>query len=347
MLLDSKYKRILITGGAGFIGSHLCEELLKQKKYVVCMDNFANSGEENIKPFFDNPNFQFVKGDVCKILSDAKLLKNFENIDIVFHQACSKCTVCLENPELDLSVNAWGTYCVLEASRRCHVKKIIHASTGSVYGEPEYFPEDEKHPFKPVSLYGVSKLAGERYYEVFRKMHGLDYVILRYFHVYGNRQKSDEYGGVIPIFIKCAYENKPLVIYGDGSQIRCFTFVEDVVKANILAANCGKTGEAYNCCSGIKVSIHDLAKMILKIMKKENLEIQFRKWRFGDIKYFDVCNRKIKEIGMEFDTDFENKMKQIIKNYEIYFRKRKKKPVHIQIQNNINIHGEETSSYSE
>lgn len=314
-VLDSKYQTILVTGGAGFIGSHICEELLRQKRRVFCFDNFVNADEKTIEPFMDDPLFTLIRADVCDILDTPSLLNKFQGVDLVYHQACGKCTVCLLNPKLDLTVNAWGTYNVLEACRLKGVKKIVHASTGSVYGEPQYYPEDEKHPYKPVSFYGVSKLAGERYYEVFRKMYNIDYTILRYFHVYGTRQMSDDYGGVIAIFIRRAHEDKPIIIYGDGSQIRSFTFVDDVVKANIVCANDARTsGEVYNCCSGIQVSILELAKAVLKIMKK-NLPIIFKDWRAGDIKYFDVSNEKISNLGVTFTTDFPTALEKVVKSY--------------------------------
>ncbi len=302
--LDIKYQTCLVTGGAGFIGSHICEKLLKQGRKVKCLDNFVNGKMKNIEDFLDNPNFELITASVTDIIGNEVLLNKFSGIDIVFHLACGKCTVCLHDPKLDLFVNAWGSYNVFEASRLHSVKKVIHASTGSIYGEPQYFPEDENHPYKPTSFYGVSKLAGERYLEVFYKMYGLKYSILRYFHVYGTRQDHADLGGVIPIFIRNVLKDENIKIYGDGSQIRCFTHVEDIVNANILCANTSTSdGECYNIASGIKMSILELANKIKQLANKPDININYYDWRPGDIKYFDVSNKKISKLGLQLNTN--------------------------------------------
>jgi len=164
-MVKLNYNSALVTGGAGFIGSHICEELLNQNIKVTCLDNFVAGKMENINEFMGNPNFKLVKADVADLdsIKDA-----FKDIEVVFHNAASKCTVCRVDPKLDLIVNAYGTFNVYEASRLSGVKKVVHASTGSVYGEALYFPQDEKHPYNPVSFYGVSKLCGERYSNAFR-----------------------------------------------------------------------------------------------------------------------------------------------------------------------------------
>jgi len=322
-MTEVRGKKFIVTGGAGFIGSHICEELLKQNKKVICIDNLVAGKIENIKNFLNHPNFIFAREDITNL---KKTLPYFEGVDVVFHNAASKCTVCRDNPKKDLLVNAWGTWCVCEASRIMGVKKLIHASTGSVYGDPVYFPQDENHPYKPKSFYGVSKLAGERYLEAFKEYYGLRYSIIRYYHVYGPRQESADWGGVIPIFIRRAYYGQPLIIYGDGSQVRSFTYVKDDVEANFVLANTEDSDyEAYNAASGIKVSILELAKKILKIMGKEDLRIEFKDWRPGDIKYFDVDNSKIKSIGVKFDTSFEDGLKATIDWYVSYFENEKNK----------------------
>ena len=323
--LDDKYETILITGGAGFIGSHMCEELLKQNKKVKCVDNLLNGSLENISEFLDNSNFKFIEKDICHILDDVEFLNEFKNVDLVLHNACAKCTMCLENPQQDLNINAWGTFNVIRACIINNVKKIIHASTGSVYGEPQYFPEDEKHPCKPSSFYGNSKLAGENYYHVFAKMHHLNYTVLRYFHVYGTKQQYSDYGGVIPIFIKNSYYDQPITIFGDGSQIRSFTSVEDIINCNILCANNNETnGEIYNCCSAIKVTILELANYIKEITNK-NVPIEFKNWKYGDIVYFDVSNQKITALGYKFNTNFKEQLKKIITLYYDHFEKQQHK----------------------
>jgi len=314
--IDSNLNKFLVTGGCGFIGSHLCEELLKQNKEVICVDNLVNCDKNNIKDFLNNPNFIFVEEDI-RNLDQEKYKKHFENLDVIFHEACGKCTVCMIDPQLDLSVNAWGTFVLLQLSVKYNIKKFIHASTGSVYGEPISFPTDEKHQLKPTSYYGVSKLAGERYVEVFGNMYGLNYSILRYFHVYGSRQVSSDYGGVVAIFIKKCLKNEPITIYGTGEQMRSFTYVKDIVNANFLCAQDRRTDrQIYNACSGIQVSISELCNLVKEKMDKNNLEVKYEDWRKGDIKYFNVSNEKISELGIEFSKNFNEKLSEVIDEYK-------------------------------
>jgi UDP-glucose 4-epimerase len=191
-------------------------------------------------------------------------------------------------------------------SRKYGVKKVVHVSTGSVYGEAQYYPTDENHPLNPTSYYGVSKLAGEKYARVFAHLYDLDVTMLRYYHVYGPRQESSDVGGVVSIFARRALHDQPLIIYGDGSQLRSFTYVKDVVDINkVVAQSAASKGEAYNCASGIRVTILELAQKVLAYYGKEDIEIQFEDWRLGDILKFDVANAKLKGLGYEFRTDFD------------------------------------------
>jgi len=209
-----------------------------------------------------------------------------------------------------LQINAEGTFNLLELSRDFGVKKFVHASTGSVYGEAKYYPTDEKHPVNPTSFYGVSKLAGEKYVRLFSEMFGLNASILRYYHVYGPRQENSEVGGVVSIFAKLAMEGKSLTIFGDGTQLRSFTYVKDIVNINKLVALTEATsGEAYNCASGIKVTIKELADTVLETLNRTDVAILFDDWKVGDIKIFDVNNEKIRNLGFEFSTSFESGLK--------------------------------------
>lgn len=319
-MIELSYQKFLVTGGAGFIGSHICEELLKQNKEVICVDNMVNCDMKNIKPFLDKSNFTFIEDDI-RNLKDPKYEHLFKNLDVIFHEACGKCTVCMLDPELDLSVNAWGTFVLLELSVKHKIKKFIHASTGSVYGEPQYFPSDEKHPLKPTSYYGVSKLAGERYVEVFGNMYGLNYSILRYFHVYGTRQVSSDYGGVVAIFIKKCLKNEPITIYGTGEQMRSFTYVKDVVNANFLCAENKETdGQIFNACSGIQVTIQELCDMVKEKMGCQNLEVKYDDWRKGDIKFFNVSNEKISKFDINFQLNFSEVLNHLIDEYKEYLK---------------------------
>lgn len=302
--LNGRFKRALVTGGAGFVGSHIVEELLADGLEVVSVDDYSAGKAKNLQPFKKNVNLTEVN---CDITDRLKLESFFEGVDIVFHEAVSKMTVCLKNPRRDLQINAEGTFNLLELSRDFGVKKFVHASTGSVYGEAKYYPTDEQHPVNPTSFYGVSKLAGEKYVRLFSEMFGIDSTILRYYHVYGPRQENSEVGGVVSIFAKLAMEGRPLTIFGDGTQLRSFTYVKDVVNINkLVALTEGTTGEAYNCASGIKVTIKELADKVLKTLDKSDVPILYEDWKAGDIKIFDVDNAKVKNLGYKFETPFES-----------------------------------------
>lgn len=298
-------KKTIVTGGAGFIGSHICEELLRIGADVYCLDNFSAGKRENVKAFEKLPNFHVVAKDVCD--RDPLMDDLFEGADTVFHNAASKKNICLTNPQKDLDVNAGGTLNLLELMKKHAVRKFVHASTGSVYGEPRVFPTTESHPFEPVSYYGVSKLAGERYVDVFHKLYGLDTTILRYFHVYGPRQESNEFGGVVSIFLRNIVEGRNPVVFGHGDQVRSFTWVKDLVNVNLSAAtNPVATGQAYNAASGIRVSINELAEKMLKLLDREGkLTVKHDAPLLGDIMNFDISNQKvIDELKVTFNRDF-------------------------------------------
>ncbi len=318
--MNFPYKKAIVTGGAGFIGSHLVEELVKLGVETISIDNYFAGKHENLAEFTAYPNFQEVNCDVTDL---AHLEKYFPGVEVVFHLAASKKTICLNNPRRDLEINAEGTFNLLELSLKYGVKKYVQASTGSVYGEAQYFPQDEKHPLVPTSYYGVSKLAGEKYVKVFEHLYGLDTTVLRYFHVYGPRQESSEVGGVVSIFIRAMLEGKPVTIFGDGTQQRSFTYVKDVVKANLLAASTqGTKGEVYNCASGIKVTIRELADMVADILKIRDPQINYGDWTPGDIKVFEIDNTKIRtQLGMDFLTDFHAGLEQTVVWAKDYFQK--------------------------
>jgi UDP-glucose 4-epimerase len=301
--MNFPFKKAIVTGGAGFIGSHLVEALVKRGVETISIDDYFAGKHSNLEHLVGYPNFHEVECDVTDLTT---LETHFPGVDVVFHQAASKKTICLKNPRRDLEINAGGTFNLLELSLRHGVSKFVHASTGSVYGEAQYFPQDENHPLSPTSYYGVSKLAGEKYVKVFEHLYGLDTTVLRYFHVYGPRQESSQVGGVVSIFVRLLLAGKPITIFGDGTQMRSFTYVGDVVKANLLAAATqGTKGEVFNCTSGIKVTIRELADMVADILEVKELKILYDDWTPGDIKVFDVDNTKIRQnLGMDFITDF-------------------------------------------
>lgn len=286
----------IVTGCAGFIGSHLTEKLLKNGHSVVGIDNLSSGYESNIPD-----GCVFIEEDICNVPQEI-----FEGADVVFSQAASKKNICLKDPARDLQVNGGGILHLLECARKAGVKKFVHASTGSVYGEvPGRITEGT--PTRPVSYYGVSKLAGESYVNLYNKLYDMDTTVLRYFHVYGDRQESHpDLGGVVSIFKKRILEGLDLPVHGDGDQQRVFTRVKDVVEANIQAwYNPASNGETYNCASSKRTTINELVMMLIK--KYGRTGIVYTEGLKGDIYKFDVDSSHIGEIGVYFsDLNIEN-----------------------------------------
>lgn len=277
--------KYVVVGGAGFIGSHLCEELSKQGHEVYSLDDYSAGYEENLNGL----NVNQIRWDITYpkhgMLS---LMKDIGGVDGIFNQAASKKNVCLRSPDRDLEVNIKGAFNVAWVAKALDCK-LVHASTGSVYGEALGI-QHENHPTNPVSYYGISKLAGEKYAK-----HISNAVILRYFHVFGDRQEwKDDRGGVLAIWIKRLTDGKPIVLYGDGTQERSFTYVKDVVKANILAMGSGHG--IYNVASGYVYKLSDMIDELNKIFKE--VIVERKDWQEGDVKKFFVDNTRIAEIGM-------------------------------------------------
>jgi len=311
-----KNKKVIVTGGAGFIGSHICEALVGFGAEVYSLDDYSAGKEKNIAFLSAYSNFHPLRMDVTAVEGMDRV---FDGASFVFHNAASKKNICMKDPKRDLRVNAEGTLNLLQYAHKHSVQRFIHASTGSVYGEPTIFPTTESHPLRPVSYYGVSKLAGERYVDVFNRLYGVNTTILRYFHVYGTRQESNEFGGVVSIFIRNILEGKPLIVSGDGTQVRSFTWVKDLVAANLAAATTeGAIGKAYNAASGIRVSINELAEGIARLMKVPS-QIEFGPPLIGDIMEFDVSNKAIKEdLGVEFTQDFWGTLSRTLDEFKDY-----------------------------
>ena len=318
-IIELAGRKVIVTGGAGFIGSHLCEELVAIGANVISMDDLSAGKTINIERLSCKNNFHFIHKDICD--NDTKMKALFSGVDTVFHNAASKKNICLDNPQRDLDVNAGGVLNLLRHAIDAGVRKFVHASTGSVYGEPKIFPTTEEHPLAPVSYYGVSKLAGERYVDVFRHLYGMDTTILRYFHVYGPRQESNEFGGVVSIFLRRITDGKNPVVFGHGEQVRSFTYVKDLVTANIAAAtDPSASGQAYNVASSIRVTINDLAKGMIKILDPESkLTVEHGDPLIGDIMEFDVANSKIcTELGLSFEQDFWGTLRRALCDKDAY-----------------------------
>lgn len=307
--------KALVTGGAGFIGSHIVDALVERGVETVSVDNYLTGKRRNLGHLNGNAKLIEARCDVTDLDS---LRDHFGGVDVVFHNAASKKTVCLTDPRRDLEINALGTFNVLELCRDFGVRKIVHASSGSVYGEGVVFPQTEEHPLVPVSYYGVSKLAGEKYARVFAHLYDMDVTVLRYFHVYGPRQESSDYGGVVAIFIRRLLNDLPPIIFGDGTQQRSFTYVNDVVRANLhVATTPGMGGEVYNCASGVRITVNELAMALSRLLNKGHLRPIYEDWQPGDIRIFDVDNSKLCSTGFEFQTSFEGGLEKTLKGSKL------------------------------
>lgn len=277
-------RKVLVTGGAGFIGSHLVDELVKLGCHITVLDDFSNGLEENLADACASGDVRIVRGTV----EDYSLVQSLVGeSEVIFHQAALNLLRSVESPVHDLLVNATGTLNMLtsmkEADKEC---VMVFASTGSVYGEPQYSPQDEDHPLRPVSPYGVSKLVAEQYVLLWHHLFGVKTVALRYYNVYGPRQNYGPKGGVVSIFIDHVMHGQPPIIEGTGNQERCFTFVEDVVRANLLAATTEAAwGRVYNIGTTETTTIRALADIVLKIGKSK-LQPLFAPPRVGDIDMF-------------------------------------------------------------
>ena len=255
--------KYIVTGGAGFIGSHIVEELAQQKHEVVIIDNLFSGKMENIQPFLKNNDVSFVKATI----TDLPLLeKNFEGADGIFHEgAIASVPLSITNPLATNETNITGTLNVLIAARDCGVRKVLFASSSSVYGNTPTLPKHEDMIPDPLSPYAVSKLTGEHYLKVFSEVYGFKTLSLRYFNVFGPRQDpKSEYAAVIPRFITKILRRESPTIYGDGRQTRDFTYVKDVVQANIRAMESDAQG-MFNVAYCKRIDLNELANMIMEI----------------------------------------------------------------------------------
>jgi UDP-glucose 4-epimerase len=258
--------RILITGGAGLIGSHIADQLVQEGvREIVVLDNFVRGRRENLARALSKGPLSIVEGDIA----DRNLLaETMRNVDLVFHLAALRITQCAQEPRLAVDVLVNGTFNVVEAAVKAGVKKIIASSTASVYGLAEHFPTPESHhPYNNRTLYGAAKVFNEGLLRTYHHMTGLDYVALRYFNVYGERM--DVYGAYTEVLIRWMEritDGQPPLIFGDGQQTMDFVHVEDIARANILAAKSSITDEVFNIASGTETSLNELAYGLLRVM---------------------------------------------------------------------------------
>ena len=275
--------RFLVTGGAGFIGSNLVKKLVEEgHQEVRVIDNLSTGKSENLAPVLERIEFQL--GDIREMDFVQKQLRDAE---IVFHQASlPSVDRSVNDPMATNEVNIKGTLNVLMAARGTGVKRVVYASSSSVYGDSPILPKHEEMPVNPLSPYALSKYAGESYCQLFCQLYGLETVCLRYFNVFGpNQDAASQYAAVIPRFISAILNGGPITIYGDGEQTRDFSFVENVVAANILAATGeGGIGETFNIACGERVSVNQLAKHLMDVLGRR-VPVVHEEPRPGEVKH--------------------------------------------------------------
>jgi len=301
-----KTKNVVVTGGMGFIGSHLAEKLLEDNE-VTIIDNESTGKIENIRHLLDHKNLTVIKGSIV----DLNLTEIFKDKDYVFHLAAIPSVPrSVKDPFSSNNSNVTGTLDVLIAAKDAGIKKVIFSSSSSVYGDTPTLPKREDMPINPMSPYAITKATGEMYCGVFQDLYGLPTVSLRYFNVFGPRQDpNSQYAAVIPKFITAILNDESPVIYGDGEQSRDFTFVKNVVDANILSCESKKTG-IFNIACGRRITINQLADYINEILGKEIKSIHAEP-RPGDIKHSLADISKAKEFGYNPIDDFKNELKTV------------------------------------
>ena len=304
-------QKVVVTGGAGFIGSNLAHEFAINNN-VIIIDNLSTGRIENISDLLDQKTVRFIQGS----LLDQRLLeKTFDKVDFVFHLAAIPSVPrSIEDPFSTNAVNITGTLNVLIAARDNKVKKVIFSSSSSVYGDTPTLPKKEDMAPNPQSPYSLTKLAGEYYCQIFNRIYGLPTICLRYFNVYGPRQNpKSQYAAVIPRFISMILQNESPIIYGDGKQTRDFTFIQDVIQANTVAARTDATG-IFNIGTGENISLNALAQTINMTLGK-SLQPKYEDPRDGDIRDSLADISKARAIGYEPKYTLEEGLRQTVGSY--------------------------------
>ncbi|MDW5549230.1 SDR family oxidoreductase [Methanosarcina sp.] len=300
-------KNVVVTGGMGFIGSHLAERLLEDNE-VTIIDNESTGKIENIRHLLDHKNLTVIKDSIV----DLDLTEIFKDKDYVFHLAAIPSVPrSVKDPFNSNNSNVTGTLNVLIAARDAGVKKVVFSSSSSVYGDTPTLPKREDMPINPMSPYAITKATGEMYCKVFQDLYNLPTVSLRYFNVFGPRQDpNSQYAAVIPKFITAILNDESPVIYGDGEQSRDFTFVKNVVDANILSCESKKTG-VFNIACGRRITINQLADYINEILGKEIKPVHAEP-RPGDIKHSLADISRAKEFGYNPEDNFKDELEKVV-----------------------------------
>ncbi|MCR4404990.1 MAG: SDR family oxidoreductase [Candidatus Acetothermia bacterium] len=309
-------KLFLVTGGAGFIGSHIVERLVREGQRVRVIDNLSTGKRENIEPFLGE--VEFIESDI----RDLGLVREaMEGVDYVSHQAAVPSVPrSVKDPMTSNSVNVEGTLNILIAARDAGVKRVVYASSSSVYGDTPTLPKHEGMKPEPRSPYAVSKLAGELYCQVFFHVYGLETVALRYFNVFGPRQDpQSQYAAVVPKFITAFLQGEPPTIFGDGEQSRDFTHIENVVEANLLAAKApGVAGEVFNIACGERITVNELARLLTEIVGvNPKLKPKYALARPGDLRHSLADISKAQELlGYEVKVNTREGLERTVEWYK-------------------------------
>jgi UDP-N-acetylglucosamine 4-epimerase len=318
-----KNKKILVTGGAGFIGSNLCEALLAMDNEVVCLDNFATGKRENLKTFEGNPNFILIEGDIRDLQACRKAVKG---VDYVLHQAAlGSVPRSIKDPITSNDVNVNGFLNMLVASRDAKVKRFVYAASSSTYGDSKLMPKIEEVIGKPLSPYAVTKYVNELYADVFSKTYGLETIGLRYFNVFGRRQDPNgAYAAVIPKFVSQLMKGESPVINGDGNYSRDFTYIDNVVQANLLSLiteNEEALNTVYNVAYGDRNTLNELIKSLKQYLsefdsKITDIEVKHGPNRAGDIPHSHASIEKAtKKLNYNPQYSLQQGLKEAVKWY--------------------------------
>lgn len=313
-------RKILITGGAGFIGSNLCEELVKKGNYVVCLDNFSTGRIENIQGLLDNNRFKLIEGDIRNLDT---CLKAVNGVDVVFHEAAlGSIPRSIDDPITTNAVNISGFLNMLVAAKNAKIDRFIFAASSSAYGDNETIPKVEDTIGKPLSPYALTKYVDELYAHVFSITYGLKYIGIRYFNVFGRRQDPNSaYAAVIPLFIKKLLKHEQPIINGDGSNSRDFTYIDNIIHINMLALETLSPkafNQIYNGAGGENTSVLELEQLITKNLSAYDNCIDcivpiFGPNRIGDVKHSKASISKARELlGYTPVCTFEDGLKKTI-----------------------------------
>lgn len=306
-----KDKNVVVTGGLGFIGSHLTDRLLEDGNSVTVIDDFSTGSTKNLS-MKDHEDLEIIKGSITEL----DLEKIFNGKDYIFHQAAlASVGESIKDPIKCHEINATGTLRILQAAKKCNIIKVLNASTSAVYGDNPNMPLKESENPKPLSPYAASKISAEYYCQVYTECYGLDTASLRYFNVFGPRQNpKSEYAAVIPRFIHSILSGGNPIIYGDGNQSRDFIYVEDVVEANLLLAESDFTGQ-INVATGKSLTINQLLELIGEICDIE-IEAEYRDPRQGDIRDSKADISLLKSLGFKKLTSLKSGLEMTIKWYK-------------------------------